>query len=562
MIARRLFSAFVGAAGLALYVWPALAAPVVLWTDSATDLRWAEARDFWPERERDPTGPAHPGKPGYLIFLWLARRAFPGAGEARSVVLTQSLLLWVSIAASSLYIGKRKGLALGLSSYLILILFLRFRDAASAVMTEAITAALFLATVVLTLLPPWRRARGFALLAAVLVLLFLIRPNAGAVALALAGFKLLLDRAWRPLGLLLLTFTALLLPLWLFARPRAEGGSLGDLAGTMLDGSAEYAWRPSLGPWPQRKTEGEIVRAELSSAARNWRLFLREQGVDFRRQLLWRALHGTFGTEFYDARWSSAYRRLDTASRILAPILLLTAISLLLLLPFSGPEKSWNGIGPLLILLLVAQSLVLASYPRYALPFLPVLLLLLILALKEGRRWDRRRLLGSAVVGLVLAGLLATQRGILSWEWGQVETSGVTLTQRIPRGALPLRDPATLHVRIAPPLLPTNANLEVFGPGSRLLFSSLDASRQRPTLTIALPGWLLEANRIGPVDLELVSRGEHGPVHYLLFPVVPPPWGAPAHRKGSVDLSPATGITAGSLDWWAHPGAEAQARRR
>lgn len=559
MTRRRLLFASLGALGLALYLWPAIAAPVVLWTDSAIDLRWAETRVFWPERERGPAGPPHPGKPGYLIFLWLARWAVPGVSAARSVVLAQTLLLWMSIAGTSLYIAKRKGATAGASLYLVLILFLRFRDAASAIMTEAVTAALVLPIGALTLLPPWRRGRGFVLLAAAIALLFFVRPNAGAIALALAGFKLLLDRAWRPLALLLLSSAAFLLPLWLLARAPNKGGILGDLAGTMLDGSADYTWRPSLEPWPRRATEAETVREELRAAVQNWKVFLRQERTDFRRQLLWRALHGIFGTEFYDARWSSAYRRLDEASRILAPFLLLAAIPLLLLLPFSGPEKAWNGIGPLLILLLIAQSLVLASYPRYVLPFLPVLLMLFTLALKEAAGSGRRRLLGSALLSLALAGLLAMQRGVLSWEWGQVEAPVVTLTQRIHRGALPAAEPATLHIRIAPPLLPTNAHLEILGPGSRPLYSSLgDSSRHRASIPIALPGWLLETNRREPVELQLVSRGDYGPVHYLLFPVVPPPWGPPARRKGSVDLSPATGITAGSLDWWAHPGAEAK----
>ncbi len=43
MTRRAVFAALLGAAGLALYLWPAVTAPVVLWSDSQTDLDWAIA---------------------------------------------------------------------------------------------------------------------------------------------------------------------------------------------------------------------------------------------------------------------------------------------------------------------------------------------------------------------------------------------------------------------------------------------------------------------------------------------------------------------------------------
>jgi len=133
--------------------------------------------------------------------------------------------------------------------------------------------------------------------------------------------------------------------------------------------------------------------------------------------------------------------------------------------------------------------------------------------------------------------------------------SGVRLVQSIPKGALPTREPATLHVRIASPLIPPAAHFEIFGPGSRRIYSSLeDPARQRPYITIPLPDWLLEANRAGPAELTFVSLEGYGPSSYRLFPVIPPPWRTPARRLGSSALSPANGVSAGSLDWWAHEG--------
>jgi hypothetical protein len=109
--------------------------------------------------------------------------------------------------------------------------------------------------------------------------------------------------------------------------------------------------------------------------------------------------------------------------------------------------------------------------------------------------------------------------------------------------------------------MPADAHLEIFGPGSRLVYSSLaDRARDLPAVTIPVPEWLLESNRHADVDLDLVSRGSYDDLHYLLFPVVPRPWSTPARRDGGGELSPSTGIAAGSLDWWAHPGFDADPR--
>ena len=75
-----------------------------------------------------------------------------------------------------------------------------------------------------------------------------------------------------------------------------------------------------------------------------------------------------------------------------------------------------------------------------------------------------------------------------------------------------------------------------------------------------LPQALLDANRAGPVSLELHSTGSYDPTHYLLFPVIPPPWGRTARREGSPELSPASGVARGALDWWAHAGGDPERR--
>jgi hypothetical protein len=144
---------------------------------------------------------------------------------------------------------------------------------------------------------------------------------------------------------------------------------------------------------------------------------------------------------------------------------------------------------------------------------------------------------------------------MLDWEWGRIEKAGVMIRQRIPIRSLPRKEPATLHVRIAAPGVPSGAHLEIRGPAGAILYSSVrDGARQKPAIVIPLPAAVLEANARSDIALELSSFGSYGEFQYLLFPVIPPPWGARAARDGSRELSPTTGIRSGSLDWWAHAG--------
>jgi hypothetical protein len=90
--------------------------------------------------------------------------------------------------------------------------------------------------------------------------------------------------------------------------------------------------------------------------------------------------------------------------------------------------------------------------------------------------------------------------------------------------------------------------------GERSLYDSReDSRRHRPEISIELPEELLSENARAATILRLRSSGSYGPHEYLLFPVVPRPWGPPAKRDGEM-LSPSTGARSGALDWWAHPG--------
>ncbi len=552
---QGLLFVLLAALGLALYLWPAISSPVVLWSDSTTDLEWAKTGlgIFRPVPQPATGALDHQPKPAYLLFLRGVMRALPAVDETRAIVVVQSLLLWGAIVGSSLWLARRKSPGKALAFMAIAFTFLRLRDASSAVMPEALAVALLLPLTAALLAPP-RRLTAFALLGLSTAILFSIRPNCGAAMLLLGLAGLLADRRGRPLLAFAAGFAVLVVPIALATRPAPQDDPFHGLGYQILEASADYYWRPSLGAWPSGDSPRATALAEIHSASENWTRTLAGPGADVRRELLWRGLHGLFGTEFYDARWSEPYRWLWTASRLVSPFLILAAASLLLA-PWRRDEGPARAMGWLLLALIVGQSLWLGSNPRYVLPFLPVLFLLAIAAASPSLLAGAGRKLAAAAVFAVGIALLAGARQVLNWEWGQVGSTGVRLIQPIPKRTLPSRGPATLHVRIASPLMPPAAQFEILGPGSRRLYSSLeDPAMARPYVTIALPDWLLEANRAGPTELTIITLGGYGPHSYLLFPVIPPPWSTPARRDGSPALSPTTGISVGSLDWWAHSG--------
>jgi hypothetical protein len=322
----------------------------------------------------------------------------------------------------------------------------------------------------------------------------------------------------------------------------------------MFEASADDYWMPSIGAAPDQGSPSQISRALRERAAENWRQTLRGTGPDLRRQLSWRALHGLLGIEFYDARWSEAYRRATAIGRVLSPPVILAALAIFAVGLSTRPRPPAAVAGLLLVAALIAQDVLLGSNPRYVLPFLPALLLFGIAVAPVALATRARAAAAAAVFFVLIAGVHA-RKSVLGWEWGLIESSDVTLEQEIPRSALPDRAPAVLHIRVAAPLVPGSADLEVRDSRARLLYvSPRDSSRGRPEISIPLPQDVLDENRHAPIHLRLVSTGQYGPTQFLLFPVIPRPWAAPTRRVGAPALSPATGIVAGSLDWWAHSG--------
>jgi hypothetical protein len=536
-----------GVAGLVLYLWPAVAAPTVLWSDSRLDLEWARSGSgIW--KPIPDTGEAHVAKAGYLLFLRAAMKAVHGVDEPRSIVVVQTLLLWMSIAGSCFYLGRRTRWEWSIALYLLLIGFLRLRDSASAVMTESISAAGLLPLVLILLFPPWRRPLSYLVAGAGAALLFWIRPNVGAVALLLAAVSARPIRGLIQVGA---GFAAIALPVWLVTRPAEGEDSMRGLSHPIIAGAAEYYWLPSIAS-ATKGTPKERAAEEFRITGDSWKALVSRRDIDARRELAWRCLDGFFGAEYYDARWSSFYRRLTEASRLAAPFLVLGAVSILLVLPFRETLRVWNWGAPLLLLSLIAQNLVFGSHPRYVLPFVPAVLLVAVVGASS---LTARRGRVAVIVTLALALLVFENRGALAWEWGRLESAGIILRQRLPRASLPASGPATLHLRIATGNLPTEAGIEVLGENGRVLPSGRRTEGSQ-VLAVSLPPDLLEVNASRPVEIFIRSVGNYDPYHFMLFPIVPPPWSTPATREASQELSPSTGVRMGSLDWWAHPGTD------
>jgi hypothetical protein len=524
---RRLFCGALGVLGFALYLWPAIAAPVVLWADSRFDLQWAR-EGVGIVSPAPIEGIVHPAKPFYILFLKAVTLAAPTGAEDRWSVIAQSILVWLAIAAASMVVAKKISPARGVALYLVLILTLRLRDSASAVMSEALSAALFLVLCAVLIDPPPRPA-----MAAVLGLwtgaLFLVRPNVGAIAVLLGLI------AWLPKGskrtpfFFVAAFALLVAPIWIATAPPRDAWR--GMTPAFTAAAADYGWAPAM----------------------NHRIV--ESSSDARRELVWRTFHGVFGTEYYDARWSPRYQSFSEASRLVVPWLVIAAIATLAAAP--RPNGPARRLGLSLGALLVAQSYVLGALPRFAMPMLPGLFLFAAASWPAG--WpDRRRAWIAAAAGVAIAALLATRPEIFDWEWGKIETSGLHIVERVPSRALPSHGPATLHVRIAAPLLPSAAGLAIRDGDGHVLFETgqTPSDPLRPDIALPLPDAILEANRRGPVVLNLESRGSYDATHFLLFPVIPPPWKVSARREGSVELSPDSGVSRGGLDWWAHEGAD------
>jgi len=532
-----------GTAGAALYLWAALRAPVVLWSDSRVDLALArEPFGFLGGAAFiDHGGWGHAIKPGFIFFLTLCSWLF--SDPARASVVAQSVILFAAITTAAVAIARRRSALLGGVFFVLAIGTLSFRDAASAVMSEALAAAGFLAAAAFAALGRCdSRRRAFAAGIAVAGL-FTVRPNVGAAAAVLflvafaPAIRLRPALAIAMLGAFILVWVPVAIGRKVHGPPVRSG-----VTSALLTGSLDYLWPPLITPWPSGATPAATARAELVLAAHRWREMWPPSTPEIRRQWAWRMFHALLGGDYYDARWSKTYRAFDELSRTARPILVLLSAAIVLCALRDRETRRWAWLGASVIALLVAQSLLVGSLPRYGLPFLAPLLFFAVLC-------AGRRVILPALVFALFVVSISRFPGILDREWGKIERSGVVVTQTLPRGkivAVPL-----LHVRIGSLIGPTTAGLSVVDDRGRELFSSLrNAHPEQPEIAFLLPADLRERNRMESIELRFVGSGRFDETNFYVFPVIPRPWSPPATREGSDLLSPDTGIGSGGLDWW------------
>ena len=534
--------------GLAEYGVPAICAPTVRLTDSEVDLELARRGVGifkQPTAEDLRFAGVHAVKPGFITFLAFARLLIPG-DEARSVVVLQSLLLFGSIAGTALYVRSRGRPGLALAIYCLLLVTLRLRDAASAVMSEAITLALFIPAIAVALFPP--RGRGKAVLVGfALALLFLVRGNVGAIAImVLLGSWVFAKVGVSRLALAVGTAAVLVALSSGLTRSRHDEDPSRGLAGVTLLGSADYCWPASFGGWPQVSPSKELARAEIRLTVDRWRQFFATRGPDKRRQLVWRLFHGLFGTEYYDLRWSHWYAWASFWSRVVTPFVTAYAV-VVLLAALATKDRRLGIVGLVVFVLAVVQNLLLGSLPRFVLPLLPgVWIPAMAVA-----RWRRPSALLVAGTAVALFSLKAN-RQVLDWEWGVIE--GSTVIRQPVNVASRADGHAVLHVRIFSPVVPASVATKISGPDGEPFEPCTEALAGQPVASFVVPAKYVRDGTLAYLDVAGAGAGTLSDAQFLMFPVVPVPWGRPAHRIGQAGLSPSTRVFLGSLDWWVHPG--------
>src|SRR5262249_1157316 len=117
------------------------------------------------------------------------------------------------------------------------------RDASSAVMPEALSIALLLPLVAVTV-EPVRRVWTSLLQGFATAILFFVRPNCGGVMLLLGLIGLSLARRPRLLAAFAGGFVIFAVLFGIAAQPAPPGDPFHGLGYQILEGSADYYWVP------------------------------------------------------------------------------------------------------------------------------------------------------------------------------------------------------------------------------------------------------------------------------------------------------------------------------
>lgn len=506
-----------------------------------------------------PHASDHLLKPGYLAYLRIvlgAREPFP----IRRLLLTNAILLacgFAMVVAALWRSGRQKP---ALIAALVFLAYTPLRDANDYVLSEPV-AAFGLLVCLAILIVGEVHPRALLLLGIPIALTTLVRPNTGEIALVLS--LLVVASSGRRRGvhlvwIVLVSVSACAAVVFLGARNGIDVNPLGVRAtNVFLWGAADYYWEADVGPWPEAPTMAEQRRLEARNARGIWGAKLRRWSGDDRRALAWKLGHAYLSCEQLPPRWQhSAYRRYDGLLRRWWWLIALVCAALAAGVAVGGVGP-WRFAPALLVAAIVAQGLFVGADPRFALPFMPGLLLTLVLAIPSGRL-SARCAGAQALVLVVGLGLIAAVPDAANSDFGVVRESRTVSLAVGPRPFRGTSSAVTLHVRILEPAQTFERGITITANGRTVARYDADPSRPEPPyLTAVVAGRLLtEARRSG---LNVRIRPVDGPPErFLYFPVVPPPWAAPAAIDGSRAFeSGYGGLTRGGIPFWIHSGVDA-----
>jgi hypothetical protein len=390
-------------------------------------------------------------------------------------------------------------------------------------------------------------------------LVALLRPNVGALAVAIgvvaaAGSPRGLRKAASLVGCFV-AVAALAAGVGRWKRISLNPLSV-EASTPLLWGAADYYWKPDVGAWPSGLDAAEKGRAERAAAARLWKGKFRRWSGDDRRAFLWKLGHAVLSSEQIPPRWlSPAYRAYDTAIRRWWWLAALALLTLSAAVAFGG-RGPWRFCPALIAAALVAQGAVFGADPRFALPLLPAWCVVLLLAL-PGSVLSPRALVAGAVTLAAFVALLAAVPDASTSDYGVVR-GPAPLSFRLPASAFTrTAGRATIHVRFLELSQKFDRGVTIETGGTPLQRYEPDPARPYPAfLSAVVGGELLETARRDGLVVDLRPGGA-ADWNFFYFPVIPPPWAAPAtiHREAAIE-SGYGGTTRGGIPWWVHDGAD------
>ena len=494
------------------------------------------------------TDPTHLKKPGYVAYLrWFLPHTGSDAAENRRFLLLNTvwLLAGALAALASLWTRNRKSAVVFL---LFLLLYVPARDSTDYITSEPL--AMGFALLFLTALPFARHRTAAAALGVAAAASSLYRPNLGVILIVLGALVVFGSPLPRRGGAALLLGFAACVGM-LVGLGRVAGDRSDPFTGTrkaLLWGSADYYWRWSV---PELRSSRSEDPSEDLSPREPSQMGLRELVSRIIRRpprsLLWSLGHGWFSAEPLPPRVDAAsYQRWSKALREwwwLAAALIAAAC----VAAATGGRGPWRFVPVVLLAMILAQSVILGSDPRLALPFVPALAYGLA---RVGPEWKPTRVttaaFGCALVAAIA--LVLAVPDVANSDFALVRGPGHGLEQEVRwRGRLDGTD-VRLNLRLLqePPFA---MGLNITANGRTVFRRAESAASEHPAfLSIPIPAELLEAGG-GHLCIRIETLGDENAFAY--FPVVPRMLRPSATLDGSSALPSGYGGTArGGIPMW------------